>query len=133
MVFSSAISQGLPENLPEKIELDTGISRAPNRPLLLSKSERKLALANALRYLPQSWHAEMAPELAAELQEHGRIYMYRLRPAYAMYGRPISEYPCQSKQAAAIMQMIQNNLDPAIAQHPYELITYGGNGTVFQN
>jgi urocanate hydratase len=100
---------------------------------MLNAEERKLALANALRYLPEAWHEQMAPELAAELRDHGRIYMYRLRPTYAMYGRPISEYPSRSKQSAAIMQMVQNNLDPAIAQHPYELVTYGGNGTVFQN
>ena len=133
MRFSATISQGLPKELPEKIRFDESASRAPNRPMLLSEPERRLALANALRYLPESWHEEMAPELAAELREHGRIYMYRLMPTYPIYGRPISEYPSHSRQAAAIMQMIQNNLDPAIAQHPYELVTYGGNGTVFQN
>jgi len=99
----------------------------------LSESERRLALSNALRYLPAEWHAEYAPELAAELAHWGRIYMHRLRPHYAMHARPISQYPARSAQAAAIMHMIQNNLDPAVAQHPYELITYGGNGTVFQN
>ncbi len=133
MSFSVAISQGLPKELPAKPEFDVSASRAPNRPMLLTDDERELALSNALRYLPEAWHEEMAPELAAELRDHGRIYMYRLRPTYAMYGRPISEYNSRSKQAAAIMQMIQNNLDPAIAQHPYELVTYGGNGTVFQN
>jgi urocanate hydratase len=95
--------------------------------------EKKLAVRNALRYFPKAWHAELAKEFFEELQEYGRIYMYRFMPDYKMYARPISEYPAQTQQAAAIMLMIQNNLDPAVAQHPQELITYGGNGAVFQN
>ena len=133
MTLAEIIRQGLPASLPEAPTVDPDIPRAPARPLNLSADEQRLALKNALRYLPAEWHAEYAPELAAELAEHGRIYMHRLRPHYAMFARPIEEYEARSTQAAAIMHMIQNNLDPAVAQHPYELITYGGNGTVFQN
>jgi urocanate hydratase len=133
MSFSSAIEAGIPAALPTPPPIDPSIPRAPARTLTLSKEERRLALANALRYLPEEWHEAYAPELAKELALWGRIYMHRLRPDYAMYARPISEYPARCTQAAAIMHMIQNNLDPAVAQHPYELITYGGNGTVFQN
>lgn len=131
--FADAIRQGLPETLPQHPPVDTTIPRAPRRPLNLTAAERELAVANALRYVPREWHAELAPEFARELVETGRIYMHRLRPTYAMHARPIDEYPARSRHAAAMMHMIQNNLDPAVAQHPYELITYGGNGTVFQN
>ena len=133
MTLAETIRQGLPASLPDAPAVDPDIPRAPARPLNLSTSEQQLALTNALRYIPAEWHAEYAPELAAELAEHGRIYMHRLRPHYPMFARPIGEYGARSTQAAAIMHMIQNNLDPAVAQHPYELITYGGNGTVFQN
>jgi len=131
--FADAIRQGLPDTLPPPPPVDPAIPRAPRRPLNLSAAERELAVANALRYVPQAWHAALAPEFARELIEHGRIYMHRLRPTYAMYARPIDAYPAKTRHAAAMMHMIQNNLDPAVAQHPYELITYGGNGTVFQN
>jgi urocanate hydratase len=132
--FAAAIRAGIGTELPSPPPDDeAGISHAPKRPDVLDERERALALRNALRYLPASWHAELAPELARELKTLGRIYMHRLRPHYAMRARPIDEYPAKSRQAAAIMLMIQNNLDPAVAQHPHELITYGGNGTVFQN
>jgi len=130
---SRAIAAGIPTELPEPPPEDPGVSRAPRRPDVLDARGKRLALENALRYLPREWHAEMAPELARELAQDGRIYMRRLRPHYPMHARPIEAYPAQCRQAAAIMLMIQNNLDPAVAQHPYELITYGGNGTVFQN
>ncbi len=131
--FAAAIREGIPPEIPEPPIDDPAISRAPERALLLSTEEQRLALANALRYFPASQHGTLAPEFAAELKERGRIYMYRYRPDYALYARPISEYPARSTQAAAIMHMIHNNLDPAVAQHPYELVTYGGNGAVFQN
>ncbi len=131
--FQAAIRRGIPEVLPDAPAEDPAISRAPRRPLTLTDDEKRLALRNALRYFPASSHARLAPEFAAELARWGRIYMHRLRPAYAMRARPLGEYPARTPQAAAIMLMIQNNLDPAVAQHPYELITYGGNGTVFQN
>jgi len=131
--FQEAIKQGIPSELPAKAQLDTSVSHAPKRKAILSKDEEKLAIRNALRYFPKEWHAELAVEFLEELREYGRIYMYRFRPTYPMHARPISEYPAQSEQAAAIMLMIQNNLDPAVAQHPNELITYGGNGAVFQN
>ena len=133
MSFADAIRQGIPSTLPEPPPEAEGIDRAPRRPDVLGRRDKALALANALRYLPPSWHETMAPELARELAESGRIYLRRLRPHYAMHARPIDAYPARSRQAAAIMLMIQNNLDPAVAQHPYELVTYGGNGTVFQN
>ena len=133
MNFQSAISEGLPSQLPTKNERDPKLSHAPKRKDILDAEEKKLALRNALRYFPQDWHKELAAEFAQELKEHGRIYMYRFMPSYEMYARPISEYLAKCQQAAAIMLMIQNNLDPAVAQHPQELITYGGNGAVFQN
>ena len=133
MDFKSAVSEGLPSQLPTKNERDPKLSHAPRRKDILSAEEKKLALRNALRYFPQEWHAELAKEFAEELNTYGRIYMYRFMPEYEMYARPISEYPAKCQQAAAIMLMIQNNLDPAVAQHPQELITYGGNGAVFQN
>ncbi len=131
--FQTAILEGIPEKLPAAKPLSDQYSHAPKRKDILSKEEKVLALQNALRYFPKEWHASLAPEFAQELKEYGRIYMYRFRPDYDMYARPIDEYPAQCKQAAAIMLMIQNNLDPAVAQHPEELITYGGNGAVFQN
>ncbi len=131
--FQSALLQGIPEVLPEPKPLDESVSHAPKRKDILTKEEKKLALKNALRYFDPKHHAVLAPEFAVELEKYGRIYMYRFRPDYEMYARPIGEYPAKSKQAAAIMLMIQNNLDPAVAQHPHELITYGGNGAVFQN
>ncbi|PID80967.1 urocanate hydratase [bacterium DOLZORAL124_64_63] len=131
--FQDLIRQGIPDTLPEPPKENPAISRAPERPMLLSEDEKKLALRNALRYFPAHMHAQLAPEFADELARFGRIYMLRFRPAYAMHARPLDHYPARCRQAAAIMLMIQNNLDPAVAQHPYELITYGGNGTVFQN
>ncbi|MFC1708140.1 urocanate hydratase, partial [Planctomycetota bacterium] len=131
--FQRQIRQGIPEEIPPAPPIDPGVARAPARPLSLTESERALALSNALRYFPKNLHAQLAPEFARELRESGRIYMWRFRPAYEMRARPIDEYPARSRKAAAIMLMIQNNLDPDVAQHPYELITYGGNGTVFQN
>lgn len=127
------ILEGIPSDLPAKKEYDPAVNHAPRRKDILSSSEKKLALSNALRYFPAEQHAELATEFAAELNEFGRIYMYRLRPDYPLYARPIDEYPGQCQQAKAIMVMIHNNLDPAVAQHPHELITYGGNGAVFQN
>ncbi|WP_192085303.1 urocanate hydratase [Algoriphagus sp. Y33] len=133
MVFQEQIPQGIPSILPAKKERNPSLSHAPKRKDILSSEEKKLALRNALRYFPQDWHAELANEFLTELKEFGRIYMYRFMPEYEMYARPIQEYPAKCRQAAAIMLMIQNNLDPAVAQHPEELITYGGNGAVFQN
>ncbi|MGB6047691.1 MAG: urocanate hydratase [Flavobacteriales bacterium] len=132
-LFQSSIREGIPSELPEAKPLDPSVSHAPKRKDILSPEEKKLALRNALRYFPKEQHAVLAPEFAAELKEHGRIYMYRFRPSEPMHARPIDQYPAKCKQAAAIMLMIQNNLDPAVAQHPHELITYGGNGAVFQN
>jgi len=131
--FQQAIRQGIPEELPAPKVYDTDINHAPPRRNILTTEEKKLAVRNALRYFPKKWHKILAPEFADELNRYGRIYMYRFRPDYEMYARPIDEYPARSKQAAAIMLMIQNNLDPKVAQHPHELITYGGNGAVFQN
>ena len=131
--FMQAVLEGIPQQLPTNRPLDKSVSHAPKRKAILSKEEKQLAIKNALRYFPASLHATLAPEFAQELQDYGRIYMHRYRPKYPMHARPIDEYPCQSKQAASIMLMIQNNLDPAVAQHPHELITYGGNGGVFQN
>ncbi len=133
MDFKSQILQGIPVVLPKKREYLPDANHAPKRKDILSVEEKKLALRNALRYFPVDWHAELAPEFAQELQAFGRIYMYRFKPRYRMYARPISAYPAKTSQTAAIMLMIQNNLDPAVAQHPEELITYGGNGAVFQN
>jgi urocanate hydratase len=131
--FQQQILQGIPAVPPPYPPEDPAVSRAPRRPLTLTTEEKKLALSNALRYFPESLHEDLAGEFAAELARWGRIYMHRFRPGYAMHARPLDDYPARSRQAAAIMLMIQNNLDPAVAQHPYELITYGGNGTVFQN
>lgn len=131
--FIADIRAGIPEVLPQPQAYDKSINHAPKRKDILSVEEKKLALRNALRYFPKKFHATLAPEFADELETYGRIYMYRFRPTYEMYARPIDEYPHRSQQAAAIMMMIQNNLDKAVAQHPHELITYGGNGAVFQN
>ncbi|MCH1401461.1 MAG: urocanate hydratase [Schleiferiaceae bacterium] len=131
--FQLAIAEGIPNQLPPKREVPTEVNRAPKRKDILSAGEKRLAMENALRYFPKEWHAELAPEFLEELKEFGRIYMYRFKPSYDMHARGIEEYPCKTPQAAAIMLMIQNNLDPAVAQHPEELITYGGNGAVFQN
>ena len=131
--FKDQILEGIPEQLPEQKPYDTEINHAPKRKAILSDQEEKLALKNALRYFDKKHHATLLPEFKNELDTYGRIYMYRLRPDYKMYARPIDEYPAKSKQAAGIMLMIQNNLDYAVAQHPHELITYGGNGGVFSN
>ena len=131
--FQKEITQGLPEQLPAKRSVPGDVNRAPKRKDILTAKEKKLALENALRYFPVEWHEVLATEFLEELKTFGRIYMYRFKPSYEMKARPISDYPAQTPQAAAIMLMIQNNLDPAVAQHPEELITYGGNGGVFQN
>ena len=133
--FQSAILTGIPTILPAPAERDPSASHAPRRVIegVLSEEEKVLAVQNALRYFPVEWHRELAAEFAGELEQYGRIYMYRFRPEYAMHARPVDEYPHRSRQAAAIMLMIQNNLDPKVAKHPHELITYGGNGAVFQN
>ncbi|MEM1217431.1 MAG: urocanate hydratase [Bacteroidota bacterium] len=133
--FQAAILAGIPEKLPPHPGYDQAVSHAPKRIIagVLSEKEKKLALKNALRYFDPRHHAVLAPEFAEELERYGRIYMHRFRPTYSMHARPISEYPCQTPQAAAIMLMIQNNLDLTVAKHPHELITYGGNGAVFQN
>jgi len=131
--FQNDILQGIPSVLPAKKTYESAINHAPKRKQILSKEETRLALENALRYFPKELHVELAPEFLQELKDFGRIYMYRFRPNYTMYARPIEEYPGKSLQAKAIMLMIQNNLDYAVSQHPHELITYGGNGAVFQN
>lgn len=133
MTFKENVLQGIPNILPSKKEYPTNANRAPKRKDILSIDEKKLAIKNALRYFPKDWHEELVIEFAKELKEFGRIYMYRFKPDYKIYARSIEEYPAESSQAAALMLMIQNNLDPAVAQHPEELITYGGNGAVFQN
>ena len=133
MTFKEEILQGLPIKLPSKKTPSKESNRAPKRKDFLTNEDKKLAIRNALRYFPKDWHKELAKEFAEELQSFGRIYMYRFKPNYEFYARPINEYPAKSKQAAAIMLMIQNNLNPVVAQHPEELITYGGNGAVFQN
>jgi urocanate hydratase len=132
-LFQERIKQGIPTDLPSSAAIDPSVSHAPKRKDILTSDEKKMAVRNALRYFPAAQHAELAEEFAQELNSYGRIYMYRFRPDYPMHARPIDHYPCRTKQAAAIMLMIQNNLDPAVAQHPHELITYGGNGAVFQN
>ncbi|MEZ5172660.1 MAG: urocanate hydratase [Bacteroidia bacterium] len=132
-LFVKEITEGIPAVLPPKAKPDPTYSHAPRRKDILNAEEKQLALINALRYFPAEQHAELAPEFANELKEYGRIYMYRFMPKSAMFARPINQYPARCQQAAAIMLMIQNNLDPAVAQHPQELITYGGNGAVFQN
>lgn len=131
--FQEAIHEGIPNTLPELQPYDTNINHAPKRKDILTQEEKILALRNALRYFPKHLHAQLAPEFSEELRKYGRIYMCRYRPTYEMKARPISEYPHKSEQAAAIMLMIQNNLDPKVAQHPHELIIYGGNGAIFQN
>ena len=133
MTFKEHILQGIPNELPTPKPYDTNINHAPKRKEILSAEEKKLALRNALRYFDKKHHEVLLPEFKNELETYGRIYMYRFRPDYKMYARPIDEYPGKSTQAKAIMLMIQNNLDYAVAQHPHELITYGGNGAVFQN
>ncbi|MFH4968621.1 urocanate hydratase [Gaetbulibacter sp. M240] len=133
MTFKETILQGIPEKLPTKKSYPEGVNRAPKRKDILSQEEKKLAVKNALRYFPKAWHETLAVEFAQELSDYGRIYMYRFKPDYSIYARPIDDYPAKSRHAAAIMLMIHNNLDPEVAQHPEELITYGGNGAVFQN
>ena len=131
--FQEEIRKGIPDVLPELKPYDTNINHAPRRKDILTEEEKRLSVRNALRYFPKELHEQLAPEFADELRKYGRIYMYRYRPSYAMHARPIDDYPHKSRQAAAIMLMIQNNLDPAVAQHPHELIIYGGNGAIFQN
>ena len=131
--FSKEFECGVPTELPPKKELDMSVDHAPKRPNVLNDKQKKLAISNSLRYFPEEWHEELALEFSNELDNLGHIYMHRFRPDYEMYARPISEYPCNNKKAACIMLMIQNNLDPAVAQYPHELVTYGGNGSVFQN
>ena len=133
MTFKEQIAQGIPTEIPVKKAYPKDVNRAPKRKDILSKEDKKLAIRNALRYFPEAWHEELAIEFAEELKAYGRIYMYRFKPDYAIHARPVSAYPAKTSQAAALMLMIQNNLDPAVAQHPEELITYGGNGAVFQN
>ncbi|MDR0645545.1 MAG: urocanate hydratase, partial [Elusimicrobiota bacterium] len=131
--FQNDIKAGIPDNLPPAKPYDKEINHAPKRKDILTPEEKVLAVKNALRYFPVKYHKELAVEFARELKDYGRVYMYRLRPDYEIYARGIGDYPAKSKQAAAIMLMINNNLDKAVAQHPHELITYGGNGAVFQN
>ncbi len=131
--FQKAILQGIPDDLPAPKPYDTELNHAPKRKDILSKEEKQLALKNALRYFPSKHHSMLAPEFADELEKFGRIYMHRFRPSYKIHARKINQFPHKSKQAAAIMLMLSNNLDKAVAQHPHELITYGGNGAVFQN
>lgn len=133
MTFQEQILEGIPPILPQPKPFESNINHAPKRKEILTAEEKKLAITNALRYFEPKHHADLIPEFKAELEQFGRIYMYRLRPDYKMYARPIAEYPGKSEQAKAIMLMIQNNLDYAVAQHPHELITYGGNGAVFSN
>jgi len=133
MTFQEEIIEGIPSQLPQAPKLDQGVNRAPKRKEILSADEKKLALKNALRYFPAQWHSELVKEFLEELNSYGRIYMYRFMPQHEIKARGIEEYPGKSEQAKAIMLMIQNNLDHKVAQHPYELITYGGNGAVFQN
>ncbi|HJN54458.1 MAG TPA: urocanate hydratase, partial [Flavobacteriaceae bacterium] len=133
MTFKQQIREGIPNKLPAKRKYDAKINHAPIRENVLTKDEKKLALINSLRYFDKKHHKLLIKEFSEELKRYGRIYMYRYRPAYKMFSRPINQYPYKSKKAAAIMLMIQNNLDEDVAQHPHELITYGGNGSVFQN
>ena len=133
MTFAQAITAGIPTQLPDPKPYDPNVNHAPRRKDILTPAEKQLALQNALRYFEPRHHADLLPEFRQELERYGRIYMYRLRPDYPIHARPISEYPGRSEQAKAIMLMIQNNLDKQVAQHPHELITYGGNGAVFQN
>ena len=131
--FSEEFKFGVPAELPPVKDLDMSVDHAPKRPNVLNDKQKILAIANSLRYFPEEWHEELAVEFSRELNDFGHIYMHRFRPDYEMYARPILEYPSNSKKAACIMLMIQNNLDPAVAQYPHELVTYGGNGSVFQN
>lgn len=131
--FRKLVTRGIPKSLPPPVKLDESLNHAPVRRDILTAEEKKLAIRNALRYFPSSFHSVLAPEFAEELKRYGRIYMYRFKPVYKIYARPIYDYPAKCKQAAAIMHMLSNNLDHAVAQHPDELITYGGNGAVFQN
>lgn len=133
ILFTKSIIQGIPDVLPEPKPYDSTINHAPKRKDILTKEEKKLALKNALRYFPKKHHSTLAPEFAKELEDYGRIYMYRFRPDYPISARSIDDFPCKSRQAAAIMLMLSNNLDNAVAQHPHELIVYGGNGAAFQN
>ena len=133
MTFQEQIQQGIPTELPQPKPYEENINHAPKRKEILTDEEKKLALKNALRYFESKFHAELLPEFKEELDKYGRIYMYRFRPDYEMKARDSGEYPGKSEQAKAIMLMIQNNLDYAVAQHPHELITYGGNGAVFSN
>ena len=133
MTFKEEIQQGIPNTLPNPKPYDANINHAPKRKEILNDAEKKLALQNALRYFDPKHHATLLPEFKDELETYGRIYMYRFMPEHKIIARPISEYPGKCEQAKAIMLMIQNNLDHAVAQHPHELITYGGNGSVFQN
>ena len=133
MSFKKQVKEGIPSKLPELLPYDKEVSHAPKRKRILTFEEHKLALRNALRYFPKEWHKTLVTEFAKELKDFGRIYMHRFRPTYEMKARPINDYPGKCEQAKAIMLMIQNNLDPKVAQHPHELITYGGNGAVFQN
>ena len=131
--FRDEILLGIPKVLPASRPRIPELNHAPKRKDILSREEKKLAIRNALRYFPPAWHSELSAEFALELEKYGRIYMYRFQPGYNIHARPISEYPAKTVEGAAIMLMIQNNLDPDVAQHPEELITYGGNGAVFQN
>jgi urocanate hydratase len=131
--LSEQVFTCIPAQIPDPIAIDDTVDHAPSRPINLTSAQKRLALRNALRYFPSEWHAELAPEFASELQDYGHIYMHRFRPLYSMHARPISEYPAKTLHSAAIMLMIQNNLDPSVAQYPHELVTYGGNGSVFQN
>ena len=133
MVSMVDFSIGIPETMPNTKQLDDSVPHAPKRPRVLTDNERRLAIENALRYFPVDWHQELGREFLAELDELGHIYMHRFRPDYEMCARPISDYSANSTSAAAMMMMIQNNLDSAVAQFPHELITYGANGSVFQN
>ena len=133
MTFKEQILEGIPKALPAKKLYSKDSNRAPKRKDILSVEEKKLAIKNALRYFPKEWHQELSTEFAYELNEFGRIYMHRFKPTYKIFARPISEYPAKTQQAAAIILMIHNNLNPEVAQHPEELITYGGKGAVFQN
>ena len=133
MTFQEEILEGIPDQLPDPKPYDPDVNHAPKRKEILTDYEKELALRNALRYFPSELHSSLLPEFAEELEAYGRIYIYRYRPKHKIFARGISEYPGKSEQAKAIMLMIQNNLDHAVAQHPHELITYGGNGAVFQN
>ena len=133
MNFKKEVALGIPKELPNKKIYDPNVNHAPIRENVLTREEKILALRNALRYFDKKFHVDLIPEFKSELEKFGRIYMYRFRPDYKMYARPIEDYPHNSKEAAGIMLMIQNNLDKRVAQHPHELITYGGNGAVFQN